>query len=619
MLTFAAQFDFTQMDKNSAIGFGLLIAILIGYFTYSNYEQSKFKEQKLADSLAYAKAHPKPVIDSSKLLAATTPDSATQAVNDSARRLLPQAFKGVAEEVVLENGKLAISISTKGAYPVSAQLKEFKTYHKEPLYLFNGAANSMSMILPAENGAIATADLFFVATPRTEANGDKALELVADMGAGKKVTITYALAADGYMMQYNVRLSGMPATTVPLTWDMKGLSTEKDVYNERLATQIYYRYKDNDDDYFTVSEEKNKTLEKTVSWLGYRQLYFSTALIADEGFSKVNIKSNTKYDTKDFVSKSTFTFDLPVKAGSEQAYNFKWYIGPNDYKTLKSYNIGLEDMVPYGYGIFTFVKYINKWFLLPLFTMLYSTVGNVAIVLILMTIIIRLLLSFFTYKSYLSSAKMRVLKPELDELREQCGDDKQKFSIEQMKLYKTAGVNPLGGCLPMLFQLPILLSLYYFIPTALPLRQASFLWAKDLSTYDSIASWSAHIPVLSSVYGNHVSLFTLLMTASSLFLAIYNRNNTPQDPNNPMMKWMPFIFPIFLMGFFNKMAAALTFYYFVSNMLSILQQFIIQKFFIDEKKVHAQIQENKKKPATNSKWAERIAEIQKQQQAKTKK
>ncbi|MBL7713206.1 MAG: membrane protein insertase YidC [Chitinophagaceae bacterium] len=607
------------MDKNSAIGFGLLIAILIGYFTYSNYEQTKFKEQKLADSVAYAKAHPKPLIDSTKLLAASAPDSATQAVNDSARRLLPQAFRGAAEAVVLENGKLAVTISTKGAYPVAAQLKAFKTYSKEPLYLFNGAANSMNMILPADNGAIATSDLFFVATPRTEANGDKALELVADMGAGKKVTVTYALAADGYMMQYNVRLSGMPATTVPLSWDMKGLSTEKDVYNERLATQIYYRYKDNDDDYFTVNEEKNKTLEKTVAWLGYRQLYFSTALIADEGFSKVNIKSNTKYDAKDFVSKSTFTFDLPVKAGSEQAYNFKWYIGPNDYKTLKSYNIGLEDMVPYGYGIFTFVKYINKWFLLPLFTLLYSTVGNVAIVLILMTIIMSLLLSFFTFKSYVSSAMMRVLKPELDELREQCGDDKQKFSIEQMKLYKTAGVNPLGGCLPMLFQLPILLSLYYFIPTALPLRQASFLWAKDLSTYDSIASWSAHIPVLSSVYGNHVSLFTLLMTASSLFLAIYNRNNTPQDPNNPMMKWMPFIFPIFLMGFFNKMAAALTFYYFVSNMLSILQQFIIQKFFIDEKKVHAQIQENKKKPATNSKWAERIAEIQKQQQAKTKK
>lgn len=608
------------MDKNSAIGFGLLIAILIGYFTYSNYEQTKFHERQHADSVAYAKAHPKAPVKAAAPEAATVQDSATRALNDSVRNLLPQAFRGTEGTLVLENSKLALTINTKGAFVSAAQLKDFKTYRKEPLYLFKGATNAMSMVVPSAEGPVATADLFFTANTRTEANGDHSVELMADMGNGKKVTVVYSLPADGYMVQYNVRLSGMPATTgIPLTWDMKGLSTEKDVYNERLATQIYYRFKDNDDDYFTVNEEKNKALEKSIAWLGYRQLYFSTALVADEGLNKVNIKTNTKYPDKSFVSKSTFTFELPVKAGSEQAYNFRWYIGPNDYKTLKSYNIGLEDMVPYGYGIFTFVKYLNKWFLLPLFTFLYSAVGNVAIVLILMTIIIRLLLSFFTYKSYLSSAKMRVLKPELDELREQCGDDKQKFSIEQMKLYRTAGVNPLGGCLPMLFQLPILLSLYYFIPTALPLRQASFLWAKDLSTYDSIASWSTQIPVLSSLYGNHVSLFTLLMTASSLFLAIYNRNNTPQDPNNPMMKWMPFIFPIFLMGFFNKMAAALTFYYFVSNMLSILQQFIIQKFFINEEKVHAQIQENKRKPAATSKWAEKIAEIQKQQQAKAKK
>jgi YidC/Oxa1 family membrane protein insertase len=606
------------MDKNSAIGFGLLVAILIGYFTYSNYEQNKYHAQKTADSIAYAKLHPKPIVDTSKIAAASTLDSATQAINDSVRKLLPAAFNGTAQELILENSKLAVTINTKGAYPSAAQLKEYKTYFQAPLYLFKGAANSMNMILPANKGALATADLYFTPT-KSEANGGQSIELVADLGEGKKVVVTYSLPADGYLLQYNVRLSGMPATTIPLSWDMKGLSTEKDVHNERLATQIYYRYKDNEDDYFTVNEEKNEELEKSVSWLGYRQLYFSTALIAEDAFSKVNIKSNTKLSEKDIVSKSTFAFDLPVKAGAEQAYNFKWYIGPNDYQTLKSFNVGLEDMVPYGYGLFTFVKYINKWALLPLFTFLSSTVGNLALVLILMTIIIRLALSFFTYKSFLSTAKMRVLKPELDQLREQCGDDKQKFSLEQMKLYKTAGVNPLGGCLPMLFQLPILLSLYYFIPTALPLRQASFLWSKDLSTYDSIYSWTANIWGLSSVYGNHISLFTLLMTASSLFLAVYNRNNTPQDPNNPMMKWMPYIFPIFLMGFFNKMAAALTFYYFVSNMLSILQQFIIQKFFIDEKKVHAEIQANKSKPVTNSKWAEKIAEIQKQQAAKGKK
>lgn len=603
------------MDKNSAIGFGLLIALLIGYFTYNNYSQKKFQEQQRADSIAYAKAHPQPVASPAKDPVA---DTATDRINDSLRRLMPPAYNGTAQDLVLENSKLALTINTKGAYPSAARLKDFVTYGKEPLYLFRGAKNNMSLVLPADNGTNSTADLFFSPEQRTEANGDKTLELSADMGNGKKVVITYSLPADGYMLQYNIRLSGMPGGTLPLTWNLQGQSTEKDVANERTATQIYYRYRDNDDDYFTVTEDKTKTLDKPVNWLGYRQLYFSTALIAGDGFNKVNIRSNTQLPETDVVSRSAFVFDLPVAAGSDQQFKLRWYIGPNDYNTLKSYGIGLEDMVPYGYGIFSFVKYINKWFLLPLFTFLSSTVGNYAVVLVLMTLIIRLLLSFFTYKSYLSSAKMRVLKPELDELREQCGDDKQKFSMEQMKLYRTAGVNPLGGCLPMLFQIPILLSLYYFIPTALQLRQQSFLWAKDLSTYDSIASWSNHIPLLSSVYGNHVSLFTLLMTVSSLFLAVYNRNMTPQDPNNPMMKWMPFIFPIFLMGFFNKMAAALTFYYFVSNVLSIVQQFVIQKFFIDEKKVHAQIQENKNKPPTTSKWAERIAEMQKIQAERNK-
>lgn len=599
------------MDKNSAIGFGLLVALLIGYFTYSNYEQEKYYEQKRADSIAYAKLHPKPV-------AAPKPaglDSATIALNDSARQLLPSAFRGTPQDVKLENAKVSLTFNTKGAFPRSAQLKDFSTYFKKPLYLFNGKGNEMSLLLPSNSGNISSADLFFTPNTQTDANGNQILTMTADMGEGKNVIMTYALPKDGYMIQYSIRLSGFSGNNLPLTWNLQGLSTEKDVHNERLATQIYYRYKDDEDDYFTVSEEKNEELDKAVAWLGYRQLYFSTALIADEGFSKAKIKSNTQFNDKGIVSKSAFNFELPLKAGSEQTFNFKWFIGPNDYETLKSFNANLEDMVPFGFGIFSFVKYINKWFLLPMFTFLTDNVGNLALVLVLMTIIIRLALSFFTYKSFLSTAKMRVLKPELDELREKCGDDKQKMSMEQMKLYQTAGVNPLGGCLPMLFQLPILLSLYYFIPTALPLRGASFLWAEDLSTYDSIYSWSAQIPILSSIYGNHISLFTLLMTASSLFLAIFNMKNTPQDPNNPLMKWMPFIFPIFLMGFFNKMAAALTFYYFVSNMLSILQQFIIQKFFIDEDKLHAEIQANKSKPAATSKWSERLAEIQKQQAA----
>ena len=271
-------------------------------------------------------------------------------------------------------------------------------------------------------------------------------------------------------------------------------------------------------------------------------------------------------------------------------------------------------MVPLGYGVMAFVKYINKWLIIPIFNSLSSFIGNFGIIIILMTIFIRLILSFFTYKSYLSAAKMRVLKPEIDELRAKHSDDQQKFGMEQMKLFKSAGVNPLGGCLPTLFQMPILFAMYYFFPSSIELRQESFLWADDLSTYDSIASLPFSIPG----YGSHISLFTLLMTASSFFLALYHRNMSSQDPNNPVMKWMPYIFPFILIGVFNQMAAALTFYYFFSNMISILQQFIIQKYVIDEKKIHAQIQENKNKPATPSKWAQKMEEMQKIQMERAK-
>jgi YidC/Oxa1 family membrane protein insertase len=271
-------------------------------------------------------------------------------------------------------------------------------------------------------------------------------------------------------------------------------------------------------------------------------------------------------------------------------------------------------MVPLGYGVMAFVKYINKWLIIPIFNTLSGLISNFGVIIMLMTIFIRLILSFFTYKSYLSAAKMRVLKPEIDELREKYKDDQQKFGMEQMKLFRSAGVNPLGGCLPTLFQMPILFAMYYFFPSSIELRQESFLWAHDLSTYDSIATLPFSIPS----YGNHISLFTLLMTASSLFLALYNRNMTSQDPNNPLMKWMPYIFPIILMGVFNQMAAALTFYYFFSNTISIAQQFIIQKYIINEEKIHRQIQENKNKPATPSKWTQRIEEMQKMQQERAK-
>ncbi len=597
------------MDRNQIIGFLLLLALLGGYVVYNNQTQKQFLEQKRIDSIAQAKAHPRPLADTA-VIAQPTP--AADPLNDSLRRTLPPAFNGTAEEIVLQNEKLALTFSTKGAYPQRAQVKDYLTYDQEPLYLFSGAGNQLSITLPVNNGSVATSDLYFTPVLKTAENGDQILSFSADLGAGKAVNLSYTLPKDEYMLKVNITTSGMASDQLPVLWETTTLHTERDITNERTNAQVYYRFMDGDKDYYTITEDETENLNQQVQWVGFRMHFFNSSLIAEKGFNNAEIRTSVNLDSN-HVAKNRTVFQLPAQAGANQTADLSWYIGPNHYSTLRSYKIDLDDMVPLGYGIMAFVKYINKFLIIPIFNVLSSFIGNYGVIIMLMTIIIRLILSFFTYKSYLSAAKMRVLKPEIDELRAKYGDDQQKFGMEQMKLFRTAGVNPLGGCLPTLFQLPILFAMFYFFPSSIELRQESFLWANDLSTYDSIANLPFNIPF----YGSHVSLFTLLMTASSLFLALYNRNMTA-DPNNPMLKWMPYIFPFLLIGVFNKMAAALTFYYFFSNMISIAQQFIIQKYIIDEDKIHKQIQENKNKPATPSKWQQRIEEMQKAQMDKMK-
>lgn len=599
------------MDRNQVIGFILLAGLLVAYIVYNNNAQQQYLEQKRADSAAQAKVHPKSLDSTASLVTAST-----VVADDSAGQQVLPAYKGEEKHIALENNKIKLVFTTKGGFPLSAQIKEYKTYDQKPLYLFDGAENMLSMVLPLRDGALATSDLYYEPELITEASGGQSLRLLAQLEDGKQVALTYTLPADEYMMQCKIATIGMGQDSRKINWTTQSLHTERDIANERANSQIYFRFMDGDHDYFTITEDKQETLESKTHWVGFRMHFFSTALIAKEGFSRAEIRTTNKLDDR-YVTRNRTDFTIsPTTEGNASVVDLNWYIGPNHYTTLKSYKMDLDDMVPLGYGIMSFVKYINKWLIIPIFNVLSSFISNFGVIIMLMTIIIRLILSFFTYKSYLSAAKMRVLKPEIDELRAKYGDDQQKFGMEQMKLYRTAGVNPLGGCLPTLLQLPILFAMFYFFPSSIELRQESFLWAEDLSTYDSIVSWATHIPILSSVYGNHVSLFTLLMTASSLFLALYNRNMTMQDPNNPMLKWMPYVFPFLLIGVFNKMAAGLTFYYFFSNMISIVQQFIIQKYIIDEKKIHAKIQENKNKPQTPSKWQQRLEEIQKAQAAK---
>jgi YidC/Oxa1 family membrane protein insertase len=612
------------MDRNSIIGFVLLLLLGTGYIFWNNHEQQQYLAQKAIDSVAQA-AVQKPVTAQQPVVPST--DSAKALPVDST---LPATFRGTASYVSLDNGDLKLRFSTKGGYPVQATLNHYKTFSGDTLSFFNGKDNKLSFTIPVNGKTITTDELYF--TPELKdipANGGHQLSMTAELSPGKKIVLNYVLPAKGFMLSASFRLIGFQqdlagVKAIPLTWNTYVLHTEKDLKLERSgrysSLQVHFRYNDGEHDYFTVSRTPEKELEKPLQWFCIRSSFFNSTIIADKSFSTAAYHATEPKEDTEVVATNSCAFTLPVvDATNNYSFGFRWFIGPDDYNLLKSYNLGMEEVIPLGFGVFFFVKYISKWVIIPLFNFLGHYVSSMWLVIILMTLIIRLCLSFFTYKSQLSAAKMRVLKPELDELKKRLGGDQKQIGMEQMKLYRTAGVNPLGGCIPMLFQMPFLLAIYYFLPTAIELRQQPFLWANDLSTYDSIFNLGFNIPF----YGDHVSLFTLLMTATSLVLAIYNKNMTPSGGAGEgqmanMMKYMPYVMPFMFLGWFNTYAAGLTLYYTVSNLFSIGQQFVIQKFIIDESAIHAKMQEKKNKPATTSKWQEKLEQIQKAQAEKMK-
>lgn len=599
-----------------------------GYIFWSNHEQKAYLAQKAADSVAAAaRAHVAPQSNPSSV---PLKDSSIAASNADSNATTNNVSKGKTTYTSISNNVLTLRFSSKGGFPVQATLKKFKDYNGSVLDYFDGNANELSVAIPYRGNNISTKELYFTSSVATLADSSQRLTMTAQLDSDKQVVFYYVLPKDGYMMTAGFRLSGFDQElsglkSLPMTWATEALKTEKDMKNERYYMQVHLQYKDGENDYFTLSRHGEEKMEKPVKWFSVRSHFFNSTLIADNDFTQGTFKAKENgADDSTIIVANTNQFDLPVTNPSNQyEFGFRWLISPNDYNLLKSYNVGLEEMISLGYGPFFFVKYISKWLIIPLFDFLCSTVGNIGLSIILLILIIRLILSFFTYKSHLSSAKMRALKPELDNLKQKFGDNQQQMGMEQMKLYRTAGVSPLGGCLPMLLQMPFLLAVYYFIPTAIELRQVPFLWSKDLSTYDSIMNLPFNIPM----YGSHVSLFTLLMTATSLFLALYNKNSmTGGAPTGgsgemqKMMKYMPYVMPFMFLGWFNSMAAGLTLYYTCSNLISMGQQFVIQKFVIDEEKIHAKIQERKNKPAssTTSKWQQRLEEMQKTQATKMK-
>ena len=597
------------MDRNTVIGFVLLALLFFGYFFYSS--QGKLAMEKQQQHLKDSIDRLKPKIDTSLNTISNSNDVSKKA--DSSLLNIKQDTSGKEQFFTLENKVLKITFTNKGGQPKSVELKNFKTFNDRPLILQDGNFSNISYAINTGNGQTAqTSDLLFTSEGRqTSPDGKETISFSLQSKDGQKIEHQYTLAPNDYMIAFNVKMDGanqlITQNTLNLTWESKADKQEKDIQWETQQSHIDF-VENGDYDFERLSEGKSdeKKLEKSVEWVALKQQFFASSIIAKNKFENAQLSWESPSDTSlHIIAKLTANMQIKVPEGKDALIPLQLFYGPGDYKILKSYGNQMYNMVPLGSGIFAFVKYINRGFVMPVFNFLSGKIASFGLIIALLTIVIRLLISPLTYQSYLSGAKMKLLKPEIDALKAKYGDDKQTFGMEQMKLYRSAGVNPLGGCIPALLQIPIFFALYNFFNSNITLRGQSFWWAKDLSSYDSIYNLPFSIPF----YGNHVSLFTIFAVVTSLLISLYGMSNM-QDNSNPVMKYMPFIFPVILLGVFNKLPSSLTWYYTVSNAITLLIQFVIQKYIIDHEKILARLQENKKKPVTQNKWQEKITAMQ---------
>ena len=592
--------------------------ILIGFSFYMQPSESELQQlQKQEDSIKAA------TVNSSNTLALDTiaQKSDSSIVKLDTNNVLSAATAGKEELVVIENEKIKATISTKGGSIVAVELKEYKTWDKKPLFLFDQKDSKFNLSYTVGNDLINTSDLYFQkigSSFEVLKKDSNTLTMRLASKTGQYLDFVYTLKGDSYLIDFDIKSEGMNNIIsnntgyYDLSWHVNSLKNEKDMKLERDNTTIYFKYDKDDVDYISPTNSENIKLESSIKWASFKQHFFSSVLIADETFSNGVINTNIDLSS-DKVKDMTMNLSIPIKRLPSESFGMNFYFGPNQYHILAATGNNLEKQINLGWGP---LKYINRYAVIPIFNSLEKMNLNYGIIILILTIILKLVLSPLTYRSYLSTAKMRILKPEMDEIKAKVGDDDQtKLQQEYMKLYKKAGVNPLGGCVPLLLQMPILFAFFFFFPSSIELRQQSFLWVGDLSTYDAIFSW-AEIPIISTIYGNHVSLMCILMTASTL---IYTRLNNQISGATGQMKWMGYLMPIVFMGVLNNVAAGLNYYYFVANMMTFGQQWLIRKF-VDDSKLHKQIQENKKKPASakKSKFQQKLEDMQREREKQLK-
>jgi len=610
-----------KFDVNTIIGFLLIFGLFILWFNTTQPTAEEVEAQKAEKEKIEASVNDQEQSTETEVVAPTLNLSDSTAVANYKGTVGAFGYTPTSDATtVLENDLVYLVISNKGGQIVEAKMKNFVTYDSVPVHLVkdNNATFGLSFST-LDNRVLNTKDLFFEPTVSSN-GGNTILSMKAKVSENNFLEYRYEMKPDDYLVDFTIRSQGLSGVInsdkpINLEWQQKGIRHSKSVQYENRYTRLTYNHDDGNISKLSEGSDDEED-EVDVKWLSYRQHFFSSILATNTPFETAKLSSKNLVEEESietvFTKENTAIIPLKTTAG-ELSYAMNWYYGPTDIAVLSKYKeLGLEDSIPYGWGIFGF---INRYVFTPAYAFL-SGFLPFGIAIIVMTILVRLIMSPVTYKSYLSQAKMKVLKPEIAELTEKYKDNAMKKQQETMKLYNKAGASPMSGCLPALVQLPIFYALFMFFPTSFALRQKPFLWAEDLSSYDTIAQLPFHIPL----YGDHVSLFPILASIAIFFyMMMTSGQNMQQQPGMPNMKFILYLSPLMMLVFFNSYASGLSLYYFVSNLITIFIMLAIKKFILDEDKIHAQIQENKKKPKKENKFQKKMREMMEQAEAQKKK
>lgn len=626
------------MDKNTWIGFLLIAVIIVGFSLLNRPSKEQLAErQRIQDSIALVQAQEREAqmlseqlsqevqaAQNSEAVATTDHEALEQQVAAIYGPFAPAA-KGEEGLVIIENEKIRLGIARRGGRIAQAELKEYKAYGDtvNNLCLFHGDESTQSFTLVTQNNRIlSTQNLYFqpVALHTDTAGTTLVMRLLTNI-EGSYIDFVYTLPADDYMVRMTIQPHEMQTalaqnmTSMEMNWAVTIPQQERGRKFEEKYARLQYMFVGGDMEMLSEQKHALKNEPSRIRWIAYKDQFFSTVMIADEAFTSTTLESTPLAEFSHYIKEYKTTTSVPLDVTGKKPTTFRYYLGPNHYNTLKAYDkdvakedeLHLKELVPLGWKI---VSWINKILVIPMFDLFTSWGLHIGIIILLMTLVIKLIILPFVFASYKSSAKMRVLKPQLDEINAKYPPEKmQERQQATMALYQRAGVSPMSGCLPMLFQFPILMAMFWFLPTAIELRGQSLFWADDLSTYDTLISWGHPIPL----FGTHLSLFCLLMTVVNFLYTYINMQTQSTDPNMKFMKWMMYLMPLMFLFIFNDYAAGLSYYYLVSLLITILQTMIF-RWSINDEKLLAQMEANAKKKGGGQKKSGLMARLEKMQQ-----